>query len=426
MEKPTGKRHLSPCSKILVLLAVTTISPLSSIAQTAANEGTAAGIASPAANQDPAAAAAEDAAGAQYWTPERMRDAQPYPMPMMHVNPGVMAPAAGNTPSSPPGAQPGYNPNDPQSKAKMAPMIFDVAADPVAARLAAQSVSEGAIPASASYPSAQSTWEYQGGYRVFPVAPIGKLFFTQNGANYACSGSLIGYKYVVTAGHCVHAGDGSVNSWSTNVMFCPSYDISQGGSNPKVGCWTTNSLTTSTRWYNTAEADADIGLAIYGSSGTLINNYPGSALGWLGYAWNWGIGQHEVMFGYPSRDRAASAHNEFYDFNGGKIYTTAAEEAGYTVNWGTYADSKFIGTAQTPGMSGGPWVMRWGKKYVNNWNNNWVNGVNSSIRCWDQACTDLYMEVSSPQFLRSGTGNGVCSGTCGVVDTIDYTLTNYP
>ncbi|MFZ1575265.1 MAG: hypothetical protein WAT36_08550 [Chromatiaceae bacterium] len=169
-------------------------------------------------------------------------------------------------------------------------------------------------------------------------------------------------------------------------------------------------------------------MAIYGNSGTVRNDYPGNIAGWFGYAWNWGVGQHEEMFGYPAADRPANDHNEFADFNGGKIYATSAEEAGYTINWGTYHDSKFLGTTQTPGCSGGPWVFRYGKKYLNTWNSNAVNGVNSHQRCWDAnpPCADRYLEISSPQFILY-TGDGNCTlPNCGVVDTIVWTLNNYP
>ncbi len=383
---------------------------------TAATAGT---IVSPLAPRNASEAAAQAAAIANYWTPERMAAAQPYPMPKIYVRPGALKDAAAALPPGPPGAQPGYNPQDKNSSKVTYPQTFDRSADPVLSRSRAGSGS--VAPASAGYPSANSTFEYQGGYRVFPPSTIGKLFFTQNGGGYVCSASLIGYKHVVTAGHCISDGSGN---WSSSVMFCPSYDSSQGGVNPVTGCWTTNAVATSSAWHYNAEADADIGMAIYGNSGTIINNYPGTALGWLGYAWNWGIGQAIMMFGYPQADRANTAHNVYTDFNGGKIYTTAAEEAGYTINWGgSYPPSKFIGTTQTPGMSGGPWVKQWGRKYISTWNGNYVNGVNSHLRCWDAGCTDLYLEVSSPQFTYTG---GDCSGG-GVVDVIKCVInTLYP
>jgi hypothetical protein len=379
-------------------------------------------VQSPNAPRNAAEEAAMAAAIAAYWTPERMAEAAPYPMPRKYVDPAQAAAAGASMPPGPPGARPGYNPRDPASSKTSIPVLFDRSVDTAGARSAAASAENGGVaPASAAYPSAHSTVQFQGRYRTWPRSPIGKVFFTQNGGNFVCSASLIGYRHVVTAGHCLVDG---ANHWSTNVQFCPSYDSSQGGVNPAVGCWTTNNVWSATRWSSYGEADADIGMAIYGDSGTVIADYPGDAVGYLGYSWNWGIGQVERMFGYPSADRAASAHNEYADFNGGKLFETAAEEAGYTVNWGTFDDSKFIGTTQTPGMSGGPWIFRMGMKYYNTWNSNWVNGVNSHLRCWDTGCTDLYAEVSSPQFLAYG--NECSCSPCGVVDIMECVFNSYP
>jgi hypothetical protein len=65
--------------------------------------------------------ATKDAAGAEYWTPERMDSAKPYPMPARRVSPDEIHPAPGGLPPGPPGAQPGYNPKDLNSTSNSAP-----------------------------------------------------------------------------------------------------------------------------------------------------------------------------------------------------------------------------------------------------------------------------------------------------------------
>jgi hypothetical protein len=366
------------------------------------------------------------AAIAEYWTPERMASALPRTVPPpAALGPTLEGQAAQEVPTLPPGVTRGYDPEDPGDPPASGTAAIAEALLQATGALPNADLIQPPAPASAVYPSAHTTYEFQGKYRTYPRSPVGKLFFVLNGGNWVCSASLIGYRHVVTAGHCVSDGAGH---WATSVMFCPSYDISQGGVNPAVGCWTTNTLTTATRWLSFAEPDADIGMAIYGSSGTVHANYPGYVAGWFGYGWNWGVGQHEEMFGYPAADRPGNAHNEYADFNGGKIYVTSAEEAGYTADWGDYHDSKFLGTTQTPGCSGGPWVFRYGIKYIGTWNSNAVNGVNSHQRCWDAnpPCADRYMEISSPQFIAY-TSDGNCTlPNCGVVDTIHWTFGQYP
>jgi len=408
----------------LLVIAVAMV-PVSTLAQSAGQEQTSGTVVSPHAPKNALEAATQEKAIAEYWTPERMQSAKPYPLPKVYAGPEKMTAGALSVPPGPPGIQPGYNPNDPNSKPFSEPIIFDADVAPLDLDAAATALDDAAS-LSASYPSAHTTYQFQGRYLTYPRSTVGKLFFSQAGGNWVCSASLIGYKYVVTAGHCVNSGPDSGSVWSTNVMFCPSYDSSQGGVNPVTGCWTTNTLTTTTRWRYYGEPDADLGMAVYSNNGTLHSSYPGDVCGHLAYAWNFGVGQHEEMFGYPSADRPNSSHNDYANFDGGKIFVTSAEEAGYTINWGTYADSKFIGTTQTPGCSGGPWIFRYGMKYYYTWNSNAVNGVNSSGRCWDYpTCNDLYVEVSSPQFIKY-TSDGNCTlPNCGVVDTIVWTMNNY-
>jgi hypothetical protein len=358
-------------------------------------------------------------ANSNYWTPERMKSAKPVPVnPPKSRSAKTSGSPLNQSPLGEPGARPGYNPDDDRGDMQKTMTFEEIQ------RLAEAKTSQNertTAPASASYPSLHTTFDFPGPYRAYAASPVGKLFFVQNGRNWVCSGSLIGYKYVVTAGHCVSDGNGH---WSTNVMFCPSYN---GGVDPERGCWTTNTVVSSVDWHNSQDWDMDIGLAVYGNTGTKINDYPGNAVGWFGYAWNWGI-VDEMMFGYPTGDRGPSSNNPRYNFDGNIIWVTTGDEAGYTIDWGAGYDSKYLGTVQTPGCSGGPWILGWGKKDVDVWNTNWVNGVNSSQRCYDAnpPCNDRYQEISSPPFNKTGT-NGVCGPQgCGVVDIIEWGFSQYP
>ncbi|MGH3279434.1 MAG: trypsin-like serine peptidase [Trebonia sp.] len=57
---------------------------------------------------------------------------------------------------------------------------------------------------------------------------VGKVFFTLDGADYVCSGTLVGGKrpdIVLTAAHCVSGGTGrdGTPDWATNWMFVPGF-----------------------------------------------------------------------------------------------------------------------------------------------------------------------------------------------------------
>ncbi len=75
-----------------------------------------------------------------------------------------------------------------------------------------------------SYPPPHTTFNvptalYGTTSTLFPYRAIGKIFYTKSdGQNYVCSGSSIGGRAVLTAGHCVSDGKGKFH---TNWVFIP-------------------------------------------------------------------------------------------------------------------------------------------------------------------------------------------------------------
>ena len=91
----------------------------------------------------------------------------------------------------------------------------------------------------------------------------GKVFFTLNGANFQCSGTVVnseGKDTVWTAGHCVNAGQTN-GAWATNWTFVPAYDDDLANPRP-YGTWSARQLWTKTAWKNSADFAEDMGVAI--------------------------------------------------------------------------------------------------------------------------------------------------------------------
>ncbi len=284
-----------------------------------------------------------------YWTPERMAAAQPMAIKEVaeHSDQTSGEPVG---PTGPPVAIPGRLPSG------------------------AVSAPAGTAGTAAFEPDHQSyhvippydLWQYFAKYRRLWISTVSKMFFTQYGTNYVCSAGVVKVDGAWTAGHCVHAGDGSPNGWSYNVMICPSYDSSQGGVNPAVGCWGADNLVTLTDFYNNGNDpryEADMGGVNTSNTGTHHATQIGNITGWAGFAYNFPRDEHWTSFGYPAGS----------PFTGGKIIT-AASEYGYDDDSNSgYADphSVSMGNDMTGGSSGGPWFKDFGTGWYINGHNDW-------------------------------------------------------
>jgi hypothetical protein len=127
-----------------------------------------------------------------------------------------------------------------------------------------------------------------------PASPLfGKVFFTEKGLNYVCSGTVTqssSGSLVTTAGHCVNEGPGA---YVTNFAFVPKYE---NGARP-YGTFTAASLLTTDQWRTSGDFDHDIGFAVMNPlagrtlAATVGGSYP--------IAFNLGYGRTFDAYGYP-------------------------------------------------------------------------------------------------------------------------------
>lgn len=292
--------------------------------------------------------AAVQRAGA-YWTKERMLNAKPYPYIAI---PGE-APAAVSAPDDvvpdPPMAHKGGLPE--QASVLMTDDDFDALA--YTGALGANDVAPAAN--GYDYPPPHTTFYVLSSlYGTYPYKTIGKVFFTLSGNNYVCSGSAVGNKAVLTAGHCVSEGGKKV--WATNWTFVPAY---KNGAKP-YGTWPAFWMITFTAWFNNKEWGRDVGFAAVTNQN---DKTLAQTVGYLGFAANYSRVQHWNVFGYPS----ASPWDGKW-----MVETQASYATRYT---DPNPDTTGVGTSQRPGCSGGPWILKFvpgGSGAVN-----YANGVNS-------------------------------------------------
>lgn len=195
-------------------------------------------------------------------------------------------------------------------------------------------------PSKGPHPDAYQLPQYY--YHYFPFSTIGKVFFTQNGGNYVCSGTAVNSnnKSVVdTAGHCVVAG-GSGYQWSSNWVFCPQYYY---GSCP-YGEWTARQLWSLNYWSNYGWLEEDYGDAVMSPNGygNVVN-----VVGGTGWAYNYPYNQYFYAFGYP----------QAYPYDGNTMWYCPSSFYGY--DYPSPGDAAALGITcdMTGGSSGGGWLI---------------------------------------------------------------------
>ena len=181
-----------------------------------------------------------------------------------------------------------------------------------------------------------------------PFRTHGKVYFSADGGDYVCSGSVVtssGENLVVTAGHCVYDASG----FSTNFLFHPGF---RTGTSP-YGAWTASELFTtdqyaSNDWEN-PDYTYDVGMALMALNGSESLEDTVDA---RGIAFNQDPSAYTYeAFGYP-----AGA-----PFRGNKMYRCTSD-IGFRDGTGAVAPMA-IGCDMTGGSSGGGWVID--QTYVN-------------------------------------------------------------
>lgn len=254
-------------------------------------------------------------------------------------------------------------------------------------------------------------YAYYARYLNQPTSHLGRLeILWPDGSHRGwCSASLIGRNTIATASHCLHQGGGG--SWYGNWRFCPSWNA--GGVNPNTGCWGWTAAKVSVAWVTTpgGDPDRDYACLVLQPTNPTTGKAAGDVAGWSGRAWNWPTKQSIFSWGYPSAP----------PFNGNNIMVSASTEWYEVDRTSGGQKSKYIGSDQTPGCSGGPWwfgIAHYdlskeipdvdGSSITDPPGHNstapFINGVNSHRRCSLLGCPSgsVYLsEMGSPPFRNT-------------------------
>jgi len=170
----------------------------------------------------------------------------------------------------------------------------------------------------------------------------GKVFFTDSGVNYVCSGTALvstNKSVVWTAGHCVNEGPGA---FYKNFMFVPAY---RDGAAP-YGKFAGPTLLTTSGWQTQGEFGVDEGAAVVGrnASGQTLTD----AVAERSIVFNSTRNQRYKLYGYPAAKR----------FSGGRLMI--CDTAWSRNDTSTNPDDMGVPCDMTGGSSGGGWVTSTG------------------------------------------------------------------
>lgn len=297
--------------------------------------------------------------GEGYWTKERMENAKPDPVLKMEGTGLLRAPSRFDEPVGPPGFDPGSLPTDKAAPQPDGGMIPQIPVDSSAGlptgliqkmAVVPRAIQQVGIPMHSTFSVPRVL--YAPPTPLYPYMAVGRVFFTkQSGGDYVCSGSSIGGRAVLTAGHCVMEKGKAHTNW----VFVPVY---YNGERP-YGTWPQTSVFYFQSWKEQENIGRDVAFSI-------VADQQGSTLsakvGALGFVYNFPRERLWAMFGYPAGD----------PYTGYEMIETVAPTA--AVDDSGSPSSTGAGSIQTGGSSGGPWITDFSPGLQVS---NFANGVNS-------------------------------------------------
>lgn len=279
------------------------------------------------AGADPVASATADAGVRAYWTPQRMRAAEPLETPTASGQPLARS-ATGST-------------------GDRGTPRFLGASDPGAGPVA-EAGATAATEDSGKRARASAGRDLVPNPADAPFRAHGKIFFTVEGGSepgdYLCSGTSVtsnNRSVVWTAGHCVYdnLGGGFVKNW----IFVPAYEDGEA----PFGEWPAVELATTEQWKRSAPFKYDLGAAIVATNGA--GRSLGEVVGARGIAFNQPRSNTYVALGYPAIQPPV-------EFDGERMFRCTSPLLANDDPGGPGPRTMQIDCDMNGGSSGGGWV----------------------------------------------------------------------
>lgn len=193
----------------------------------------------------------------------------------------------------------------------------------------------------------------------FPWRAAGKMFMKFGGQTFVCTASVIGKNLLVTAAHCVHNFGEKEQGFADSITFEPARHGNGPNARP-FGAWTAKEWWIPKAYFDGTDTcspnapgvvcENDVALVVLEK---LNNQFVADVTGKFGFkSDDWGYGNflgskaaQITQLGYPSQN---------YD----GVHMIRTDSLGYQ----DAPNNVVIGSAQTGGSSGGPWIQNFGMK----------------------------------------------------------------
>jgi V8-like Glu-specific endopeptidase len=224
----------------------------------------------------------------------------------------------------------------------------------------------------------------------YPFRATGKLVMVFSNGTFVCSASLIRPAVLVTAAHCIQRYGQGAGGRPTSVRWYPGLSSAFGPAAVPYGEYVAAQWFFPTVYSNgtdTCQSGA-IGVVCNNDVAVVVLNQragvnPGSVVGWYGYGWN-GFSHIGPATGsaFPSTVAEITQLGYPQAFDLGQQMQRTDSMGKYLTSTGANAkllEQTQIGSAQTGGSSGGPWLVNFGTRPSTSASASLGNASNSNI-----------------------------------------------
>lgn len=185
--------------------------------------------------------------------------------------------------------------------------------------------------------------------KYYPYRAVGKIYFSEPGGTYVCSGSLIDRGLIVTAAHCV--ADFGTGNFYTGWQFMPGLS----GSKKAYGTWYVQQAWVMSSYLDGTDSCYQPGVICKNDVAVLVvaprgRSFPGTKTGWFGYGWN--------NYGFSAANAALINQLGYPVSHDGGYMMQRTDSPGFVNS--TFSNNTIWGSRQTGGSSGGPELVNLG------------------------------------------------------------------